>query len=219
MLLMMLEKGMQVDECVMFDTGWEFPQMYDHLEKLRGMVDVPITTLKPRKPFEYFFSEHVLTRGKHKGQRGYGFARPMARWCTREKVNAIEKYLRQYQEKVQYVGIAADEKRPLDPAIKYPLVEWGVTERECLDYCKRRGFDWGGLYDHFDRVSCWCCPLQPLDELRELRHSFPELWDELKAMQDRSTNTFKIKHSVYDLDRRFALEDCQMRIDWDEVNR
>jgi hypothetical protein len=28
-------------------------------------------------------------------------------------------------------------------------------------------------------VSCWCCPLQGLEELRTLRREFPELWEQL----------------------------------------
>lgn len=32
MLLMMLERGMQVDEIIMCDTGMEFPGMYQHIE-------------------------------------------------------------------------------------------------------------------------------------------------------------------------------------------
>ena len=36
---------------------------------------------------------------------------------------------------------------------RYPLVEWGMTEADCLAYCKERGFDWDGLYDIFHRVS------------------------------------------------------------------
>ena len=34
MLLMMLEKGMQVDYILFCDTGLEFPQMYDHVKRL-----------------------------------------------------------------------------------------------------------------------------------------------------------------------------------------
>ena len=34
LLLMMLEKGMQVDEIICCDTGKEFPQMYDHIKKV-----------------------------------------------------------------------------------------------------------------------------------------------------------------------------------------
>ena len=55
-----------------------------------------------------------------------------------------------------------------------------MTEADCLAYCKERGYDWGGLYDKMRRVSCWCCPLQSLAELRVLYQDFPDLWEQLK---------------------------------------
>ena len=27
----------------------------------------------------------------------------------------------------------------------YPLVDWGITEREALQICYDRGYEWGGL--------------------------------------------------------------------------
>ena len=63
--------------------------------------------------------------------------------------------------------------------LQYPLVEWGMTEADCLAYCRERGFDWEGLYDIFTRVSCWCCPLQSYEEMRKLRRHFPEKWKQL----------------------------------------
>lgn len=46
MLLMMLERGEHIDEIVTVDTGMEFPEMYEHLEKLQKQVNIPFTTLK-----------------------------------------------------------------------------------------------------------------------------------------------------------------------------
>ena len=89
---------------------------------------------------------------------------------------------------------------------RMPLVEWGWTEKDCLDYCYANGFDWDGLYDIFHRVSCWCCPLQSLQELRNLREHFPELWEELKEMDKRVWRPFKEDYSVEELEIRFDLE-------------
>lgn len=212
MLLMMLELGMTVDEVVFFDTGWEFPEMYDHLDLVEERTGISLTRLKPDKPFEYWMFDHVRTRGAYKGDAGYGWARPNARWCTKLKTNAIDKHLRSIShgsDVVQYIGIAADEPQRIRD-FSYPLADFGVTEAEALAYCYAHGFDWGGLYDHFRRVSCWCCPLQPLAELRKLRHEFPELWARLQGMDARSWNTFRVDYSVDQLERRFFQEDCQM---------
>lgn len=64
MLLMMLEKGMQID-CILFcDTGLEFPGMYEHLEKLEKYIGRPITRVRAEKDFEYLFKEHPIKRGR-----------------------------------------------------------------------------------------------------------------------------------------------------------
>ena len=35
MLLEMIRRGEHIDEVVFFDTGWEFPQMLAHVEKVK----------------------------------------------------------------------------------------------------------------------------------------------------------------------------------------
>lgn len=75
----------------------------------------------------------------------------------------------------------------------------------------------GGLYDHFHRVSCWCCPLKSLDECRVLRRFYPELWAELARMDERAPNDYRNDYTVAQLEERFAFEDeqedRQMRIE------
>lgn len=75
MLLMMLEKGMQVDEIIFCDTGKEFPGMYVHIGKVEQYIGRKITTLKAEKSFDYYFAEHIKTKGKGKMSQGYGWAR------------------------------------------------------------------------------------------------------------------------------------------------
>ena len=67
-------------------------------------------------------------------------------------------------------------------------------------------YDWGGLYEIFKRVSCWCCPLQSLPELKKLREHYPELWAKLREMDDSTWRTFKEDYSVRRLEVRFDLE-------------
>ena len=55
-----------------------------------------------------------------------------------------------------------------DILAKYDLSEDDVDYLN-QEYCYDHGFDWDGLYEIFRRVSCWCCPLQSLSELRKRR--------------------------------------------------
>ena len=209
MLLKLLELDYQIDEIIFCDTGKEFPQMYEHIEKVKRYIkenyDREITTLKADKSFDYYMFDHVKTRGKNKGKKGYGWATMRARWCTTLiKKNVISSYLRKYDSYEEYVGIAYDEANRVKDKL-YPLVDWKMTEKDCLEYCYQKGFNWGGLYNHFDRLSCWCCPLKNLKELRVLYENFPELWEELKEMDRKSYNQFRYDYSVEDLEKKFCL--------------
>ena len=141
MLLRMLEEGMQVDEIICCDTGKEFPQMYEHIERVRALIKEKygkdITVLKADKSFDYYMFEHVKTRGKNKGEKGYGWATMRARWCTTLLKNEVVKaYLKRYEDEgyIEYIGIAFDEQeRARDK--NYPLIKWEMTEKDCLNYC------------------------------------------------------------------------------------
>lgn len=147
MLLMMLEKGMQIDEIIFCDTGKEFPEMYEHIKKVEQYIGRKITILKAEKSFDYWQKDHIKTKGKNKGSKGFGWARPFVRWCTRVlKIQPTERYLKG-KEYVQYIGIAYDEPKRherIPPNTVHPLFDWGITEAEALQYCYDRGFDWGG---------------------------------------------------------------------------
>lgn len=212
MLLRLLEEGRPVDEILFCDTGIEFDAMYRHIDKLEMYIGQPITRLKSNYEFEYLLLEHMPKRKNPEliGRKGYSWGGPRNRWCTAMlKTRIIDKYIRALSKQynlVQYIGIAADEPKRIKDK-QYPLVEWGMTEADCLEYCKKRGFDWDGLYDIFHRVSCWCCLLQSLDELRKLRKHFPELWAKLDEWDCKTWRTFLKHYSVKQLEIRFAFEE------------
>ncbi len=212
MLLRMIEEGMPIDIILFCDTGLEFEGMYNHIERLENYIGRPITRLKSSQDFEYLLLEHMPKRKNPElfGRKGYSWGGPRNRWCTAMlKIRIINKYLRELSKEytlVHYVGIAADEPHRIKE-FRYPLIEWGMTEADCLEYCKARGFDWDGLYDIFHRVSCWCCPLQSFDEMRKLRKHFPDLWKKLGEWDKKTWRKFTKNYSVDELEIRFAYED------------
>ena len=56
------------------------------------------------------------------------------------------------------------------------------------------------------RVSCWCCPLQSIDELRKLYTHFPHLWEQFLRWDEQTWRQFRKDYSVRDLTVRFELE-------------
>lgn len=209
MLLMMLEKNMQIDEIIFCDTGMEFPEMYEHIAEVGRMVDMEITVLKAEKTFEYYMLEHK----KKNGKVGYAWPDFRNRWCTQTlKKSVIKRFLRKYKDfkVIEYHGIAADEahrsNKNKEKNIKYPLIEWGITEKQALEYCYFRGLTWQGLYKQFKRVSCWCCPLQSLKELKALYRYHDDLWQKLKEMDFKSWNKFRLDYTLDQLEDRFKKE-------------
>ena len=68
------------------------------------------------------------------------------------------------------------------------------------------GFNWDGLYNNFDRVSCWCCPLKNLKELKTLYLKYPVLWDKLKEWEQKTYRKFRSDYDILDLEYKFKKE-------------
>jgi len=216
-LLKLLEHEMLVHEVVYVDTGKEMPEMAKHIGRLRDQVEaeyIQFTQLQLEKPFEYWLGKHVKTKGKHKGKKGYGWPDHMNRWCTSLKIQTLKRYYKQLtteHETVEFIGFAADEiqrtENNKDSRIKeYPLVLWDMVEEDALKYCYSQGYDWGGLYDKFARVSCYCCPLSRLSELKYVYKNYPELWQDMKQMDVKSYRQFRSDYSLDDLELKFETE-------------
>lgn len=224
MLLRMMELDYPIDEVLFCDTTMEFPAMLRHIEKVKAVVEaagIKFTTLRGERSFEYLMLEHEPKRRSGSGEKGRGYSWPdhLNRWCTlylkTQVITVYKRLLRDEYEVIEYVGIAADEQYRLERKMnqaeekRHPLVDWGWAESDALAYCYSKGYDWEGLYDHFKRVSCWCCPLSNLDELRTLRKFYPELWQKLGELDTQTWRDFKAGGwSVERLDRRFALEEA-----------
>ncbi|MFW6153735.1 MAG: phosphoadenosine phosphosulfate reductase family protein [Planctomycetota bacterium] len=227
MLHMMLERGERIAEVVFFDTGWEFPEMLDHIARVEANTGLTITRLRPDRPFAHYMFERPIRarKGPDKGcihRIGNGWPSPSRRWCTRIKVQAIDKHLARWPNPVSCIGFAVDEvhrtqtksqRRGKIPK-RYPLVEYDVDEVEALRYCRKLGYDWGGLYELFGRVSCFCCPLQRIGELRRLRRHRPAQWKamlKMDRMAPEHNRGFRNYDTVHDLDRRFRDEEKLVR--------
>ena len=204
MLLLMIEKNMHIDKIVFVDTTKEFPAMYRHIEQVQEYIQpLKIDTIKI--DFDYWFSKHIKTKGKMKGQKGYGFPDFQNRWCTALKRHAVKKIISKYD--IQYHGIAADERKRIvfpNYNIKYPLIQWNITQKQTLQYCYSMGFNWDGLYEDFQRVSCWCCPMSRIGELEMLYHRYPHLWKKLRDMDKKSYRQFRPDYSVSELEKKFS---------------
>lgn len=218
MLLKMLEMNMQVDEIIFVkikatqEIDAEFPEMYEYVEKINQYIkknyDKNITILEQEKSFEDYFYQ-VKEKGKNKGKI-YGFPHTIKAWCNdRLKLKVFRDYLKKQENCCFYLGIAADEKDRIKRQkenIKMPLVEWGMTEKDCLEYLKEKKLE-NPLYQKFHRLGCWFCPKQSLDSLRILRRDYKALWNKLMEWQKDSETSFKINYTVQELEEKFKKEE------------
>lgn len=221
MLLRMIDEGWQIDEIVMIDImatkeiGGEFPELYEYVKKVSDYceekIGIPVTMVGHPKglSFEDYFYR-VKEKGKNKGQI-YGFPYTLGAWCnSRLKMIPIDDYFNKQGEHIRYIGIAHDEPKRLERLEENeiaPLDIWKMTEDDCLEYIKEKGF-YNPLYDKFKRLGCWFCPKQNLKSLRVLYDDYPELWQMLLKWDKDSPCSFRADgKTVRDLDERFKNED------------
>lgn len=225
MLLRLIETNAPIDEVLHCDTGLEFPDMYDHIEKIKEVVKekgIKYTTLKSTLDFEYLLLKQPIKSKKGTIKIGWGWPTSRKRWCTgilkTRLLTAYKKELKKKYNIFDYVGLASDEQKRLQrkhnqaPEKVYPLAMWGWKESDCLEYCYSMGYDWNGLYTVFSRVSCWCCPLQSFDHLYKLWLNYPVLWDKLRYWSDeidkiwgKDEYTFRKGYSITDIENRFKI--------------
>lgn len=229
MVLMLIEREYPLDEVVFYDTGKEFQAIYNLRDRVLPIFQehgVKFTELQPPMSFDYMMFDHVTSSGKI----GYGWCGGICRWGTTYKIAALDKIGE--NSDVRYVGIAVDEPMRLEKEYKgnkkFPLAEWDMTERDCLDYCFSKGFHWKEasrsrktgemteieLYSILDRVSCWCCRNKNLKELKGIYRHLPEYWRKLKEIQARLPEPMKGYYDkektrpkgIFELETRFEYE-------------
>lgn len=181
MLHLLLEQGIPVSHVVYFETEWDFPQMRAHLDLVTAKTGLRIIRVR----YYRYFEEMLALWGWPKSAGG---------WCAASKHRTCLKYIRHIKgDKTEYIGFSADEVKRTQTKwmkerrwpVRFPLIDAGMGEADSLAYCKRLGYHWDGLYDVFDRVSCFCCPKGGKAKRRLIRENYPELereWQRLDAV-------------------------------------
>lgn len=224
MVLRLLEENKPLDEVIFYDTGMEFDSIYrnrDRIKELLFQKHIRYTELSSKNTFLFdMFIRPVKYRNpenhKYPYHYGYEWCGGCARWGTSGKLATIKKHYKDTygdEEIFEYVGIAYDEPSRIKNEVQklYPLIEWKMTEKDCLQYCYDKGFNWKEnnieLYDVLDRVSCWCCRNKNLKELKNIYMYMPEYWQKLRGIQSRIDSPMKgVGKSVFDLEERFKKE-------------
>jgi len=192
MIIRAKELGMQIDEILFADTGKEFPEVYEYLDRLEDYLSIKIRRLKPKTTWDdWFFGKS--TRGKSKGKmRGWPMAVAGACWWHREaKFKPLNEAC---MGSKRYIGIAVDEPKRIrtTPGYVYPLSDWGWTEQDCIGYLKSKDM-LAGIHTKFKRTGCYLCQKQSKASLMTLHKEYPRLWAELMRYDSHA------KFPMYDL--------------------
>lgn len=114
MLLRLIAEKRPIDYIIFCDTGLEFPQMYEHIDKLERYINRPIIRLKAEHDFEYYFFLYHPKRKNPELEKydGMSWGGPRNRWCTAMlKTRVLSNYFKDLKkdfEIVEYIGILSN---------------------------------------------------------------------------------------------------------------
>jgi len=202
MLILIKKYNLPLDYILFADTGAEFDEIYRTIQDLdvwaKESLGISITKVKAKHDFIYYLTKYKRKKGKHKG-KPYIFPTPRFRWCTWTlKIYPVHNFVRKKIKEMNkddcmlYIGYRPGERQRLRkqgkyPA-RYPLAEYNIDDT--LDICLKQGFDFYGIYEKFDRTSCWLCPFKREKDLYRLKKYYPEKFKyllELDKFQKKKT--------------------------------
>jgi 3'-phosphoadenosine 5'-phosphosulfate sulfotransferase (PAPS reductase)/FAD synthetase len=205
---------------VMFNktVSAEFPEhekwIHNHaIPLLKEKFGLKTTIVQaPFSYVDYFY--RTRQKGKFVGNI-VGFPMTTGQWCNdRLKLNPMRKYLKSLGPVEEVVGIAADETERIRKATVerkiLPLAEYGITEAEAFEICKKYDLLSPAYSKGRRRLGCWFCHFQRVGELRRLRSEHPELWSKLLLLDLVSPVSFRPKRSLQSFDYHFACEDYEL---------
>ena len=192
----------------------EFKAKADEIIKERWGIEVEhLCATRDGEKLTYerqFYTERF--NAKENGNCLYGFPCTLGAWCNDRLKMAALRMSRSSSNGsvVRYIGIAADEPNRfhnLSDDKKSPLVDAGWDEEMCRKWCEENDL-LSPIYTTATRGGCWFCHNQGVEQLRQLRRNYPDLWKLLLKWDADSPVTFHSDgHTVHDFDERFALED------------
>ena len=209
----------RVPDCAIFaDTHWEPPSVYEHLEWLRDRLSFPLYVVDNGRSLREdvrSLTNHSDSRSyvdipvylKGRDGEGDGIGR---RQCTDSyKIRPIRRRIRELlglrpRQRVPsgisvelWLGISTDEairmkdSRDRWIANRYPLIEAGMSRKDCADW-------WAARYDRpLERSACVACPFQSRSRWVETKRRWPELFAEAVEIDARMRGGLVLQKTPY----------------------
>lgn len=163
---------------VFTDTGWEFPELYQHIERFEQVTGRAVKRITAGETLP-----EAIRRQKFFPNHG-------ARWCTRVmKIEPMTRFLRDHLPCELLIGLRADEPErtgnttELDGlTIRYPMRERGMTRADALSVCVQH--DLLPRYPvYMARGGCVGCFYKRPAEVKAMIHLTPEVVSELVQLE------------------------------------
>lgn len=229
-ILLALENGEPLDRVVFAEVMFGHSrgisgELPEHIEwvystaipKLEAM-GVKVDVVRAERDYMYFFSTMVKGAGRWQGKK-YGF--PIAGMCciNRDcKLAPIRKYLKSFEDVVQYIGIAKDEPNRLgrlDGVKKISLLDkYGYTEAMARQKAEEYGL-LSPIYQTGSRNGCWFCPNCSIKQFGRFRKAHPDLWAELVKLShtpNLCSYGFKYGKTVQEVEKLIEWNDRQLKL-------
>ena len=164
------------------DTGWEFPELYAHLDRIEEVTGREIVRIK----------HHVFTDGIPEYIRhAHYMPNHGARFCTRMfKIEPMNNFLAYHFPAELLIGLRADEPdrvgntTDLDGlTVRYPLRECNLTRMDCIQLCSRFGL-LPRYPVYMARGGCIGCFYKRRSEVQAMVTLVPEVVDRLQELEE-----------------------------------
>ncbi|MGM0608249.1 MAG: phosphoadenosine phosphosulfate reductase family protein [Candidatus Muiribacteriota bacterium] len=169
-------------EYVFTDSGYELPETYEYLEKIRAILNIDINIVKSKQNFDYWlkYFNGVLPS-------------PNNRWCTRLlKLKPFNDWIKlNYKNHIiyNYAGLRADENRDgfrskPDFIPKYPFVDNGIGLKRVIEILNNSGLGLPKYYSWRKRSGCFFCFFQKDSEWIGLKANHPSLFEKACSYEE-----------------------------------
>lgn len=217
----------KADVAIFADTQGEPPQVYEHLQYLRGVGEkhgIPVEVVSKGDLLEDFMEFvdgkrkrasmlPLMTKDPETGQAG-GL---LGRQCTRDyKVYPIRARVRELLKErgeksaEMWIGISTDEiQRMKESQVqfithRFPLIDLRMSRFDCLKWYE------GGNHPVPPRSACYYCPFHSNSEWKRVKHDNPDLWQKAVGIDEKLRNFGRVRLDNYLHKDRVPLADAML---------
>ncbi|MHA2265560.1 MAG: phosphoadenosine phosphosulfate reductase domain-containing protein [Candidatus Thorarchaeota archaeon] len=169
-----------VKKVVFCDTTIEFPETVEYIREIEEFYGLEIDIVKPPVAFFDLVSEiGVPSRRSRWCCEVFKFG-PLSAYARKEGVHGFITGLRS-QESIRRRSYSSEDRIFLTSSTQInPILNW--TGDDIWDYIEKYNLPANPLYEHFDRVGCWCCPYRSKSDWEATERIHPELAEQFNVL-------------------------------------